>query len=40
MDYSHEAVRQGATSRNHVVAKIVVVSTALSFITLAVLALS
>ena len=40
MIYSHQSARQGETSENHIVAKIVVVSTAVSFISLAVLAIT
>ena len=40
MTYTHQAARQGDTSENHIVAKIVVVSTAVSFVSLAILALT
>lgn len=40
MSFSTDSVRQGVMSRNHIVAKIVVVSTTLSFLILATLALT
>ncbi len=40
MKFSMNAARQGEVSENHIVAKIVMISTALSFITLAILAFS
>lgn len=38
MKYSAVSVRQGDTSENHAVAKVVLFSTVLSFMTLAILA--